>query len=150
MSENSNVLSSPDQLIDRVITDIKTQFPTVSVSDYEPLSREPIETPAILLEVVEIGKSARASGGRKAYSIELIAHCVLGSQTPNVGREICNMALFLLGLVDGNAWGLGRAVEAAGEAKAFPGVPIVGSDGCERWIVQWTQKNTYRRRLENA
>lgn len=128
------------QLHSAIIDEFKQKMPMLkTVSAYDPLSREGIKTPALLVELLEM-KPARSLGdSRMSVNVDFCCHCCLSIKTEQVEIEIRNFAAKVLQVVNGNRWGLHEAVERPSDLSAFPGVFKPDAKGFESWVVAWEQ-----------
>lgn len=145
MSENDEqaALKDLNELHDNIAKALRLAFGArlKTVSEYDPVDGETgaIQTPAVLLELVEIRPAGKVTGGRTPVELAWSAHCVLSEATANVQREVRNFAAKVLTVVDGNRWELAGAVTRAEELSAFPGMFKPGEHGFDSWIVNWKQ-----------
>ena len=123
-----------------IVSKIKAAMPVLkTVNSYDPTDRDVIVTPALLIELVEIKPGKKIGDGRLPITAEFAAHCCLSVKTDNVDIEIRNFAAKTLQVVNGNRWGLPKAVERPAALGAFPGMFKPDDKGFESWVVVWEQ-----------
>ena len=137
MSETQGDLTALHDAMSLAIKDSMAMLQTVK--SYDPLTRDTIITPAVLIEAVEMKPGSRVTGGRLPVTVEFAAHCCLSVKTERVELEIRNFAAKLLQVVNGNKWGLADAVERPERLTAFPGMFKPDDKGFESWVVTWEQ-----------
>lgn len=121
---------------------IKSALPFLrQVCAYEPAmqhGKNMIESPAVLIEVVQIKPGHKISGGRFSVTIEFAAHCILSMKTEKIQLELSNFAVRMLQIINDNRWGL-RYSKLPTDLAAFPGM-FSEELGFDSWVASWEQE----------
>lgn len=137
MTESKNDLTA---LHDAMALSIESSMPMLkTIKAYDPMTRDTIATPAVLIEAIEMKPGGRLTGGRLPVTVEFAAHCCLSVKTERVELEIRNFAAKMMQVIEGNKWGLADAVERPERLTAFPGAFKPDDKGFESWVVTWEQ-----------
>lgn len=128
-------------LHDAIIQALSTQFSSrvEYVGLYRPAPTDPINTPAILLEMEGASDTAGPGDGRIPLRCRFTVHCLLSFRTTDVEIEIRDFAAEVYRLVRKNIWGLGRDVKIPEQIEMGPGQFQPGKGGYESWYVTWDQ-----------
>lgn len=126
-----------------LLAHLKTAIPQMAtVAAYEPYKpgqEGVIDSPALLLEVINVEPGGRVSGGRFPVIFNFAVHCILSTKTPEVSVQAVNLALRVEQVIDNNRWGFGESMEIPKSIEAFPGVFKPDDKGFESWVVTWKQ-----------
>ena len=93
-----NALKDFTELHDAIEAELKKRLPLLdTVALYDPTDIEPgksfkIDTPAVLIEMVEAKPGRAVTGGRIPFNCEFALHCILSSKTPDLPLAVRNLA----------------------------------------------------------
>lgn len=93
-----NALNDFTDLHDAIEAELRARLPLVdTVSPYDPTQINPgesfkINTPAVLIEMVEAKPGRAISGGKIAFNCEFALHCILSSKTKYLPLAVRNFA----------------------------------------------------------
>lgn len=110
-----------------------------TVAAYSPLQADPINTPAVLIEMDSADEGEDCGDGRVPLKCQFLAHCILSTKTPNVQVEVRAFAAQMFQVVRHNNWGLTGNVTRPASLSMLPGEFRPGNHGYESWIVAWEQ-----------
>ena len=141
------VLESLRQLHEAILADLSAHYAdrVATIAAYDPFpeandqERQPLTTPALLLELVSIDPDAEDGTDRRVLRLTWSAHCVLSFRTAQVQIELRDFAADVLGRVRYNRWGLPAAVREPQAMSAQPGEFNPGLPGFDSWIATWEQ-----------
>lgn len=122
---------------DSLATHFAGRVETVEV--YRAGLTDPINTPAVLLEMEDGSDDVDLGDDRTPLRCRFTAHCILSFQTQNVEMEVREFAVEALSLVRRNRWGLGDDIDLPEQVEIGPGQFKPGKDGFESWYVSWEQ-----------
>lgn len=95
------VLKDFTELHDAIEAELKKRLPLLdTVALYDPTDIVPgesfkIDTPAVLIEMVEAKPGRAVTGGRIPFNCEFALHCILSSKTPDLPLAVRNLAAML-------------------------------------------------------
>jgi len=129
-----------EQYHDAIINALKLEFASRvnTIDRYEPNQENPIDTPAILLEMEYADEGFDQGDDKIPLSCKMTLHVLLGNQTPNIKLEIRKFAVQVFVLVRSNQFGLSD-VEIPSGLNMGPGDFKVGKHGYEGWFISWDQ-----------
>jgi len=108
-----------------------------TVASYEPAQINPINTPAILLEMDDCTLGG-TSDDRDELMASMIAHCIVGHKTPNIDLAVRDFAIQVSQFLRHNVFkikGIGQPENIQlGKGEFKP-----GKHGYESWYVSWDQ-----------
>ena len=141
------VLESLRQLHEAILADLSDHYAdrVATIAAYDPFpeaddqERQPLTTPALLLELVAIDPDAEDGTDRQVLRLTWSAHCVLSFRTAQVQIELREFAADVLGRVRYNRWGLPAAVREPQAMNAQPGEFRPDQVGFDSWLVTWEQ-----------
>jgi len=110
-----------------------------TVASYSPDISNPINTPALLLELEGFGDGQDRGEDRIPLRCRFTAHCILSLETPDVEIEVAQFAAQLHGLIAKNRWGLGADLLPPENIESAPSTFKPGKHGYESWAVTWEQ-----------
>jgi len=110
-----------------------------TIAHYAPLGSDPIDTPALLLELEEADEGDDIGDGRMPLRGRWAIHCVLSLHTPEVALSVREMAAEVMTLVRRNGWGMGPSIGRPKGLHMAPGDMRPGQAGYESWVVSWEQ-----------
>ena len=97
-------------------------------------------TPAVFIDLAEMDKGKKLSGGKLALDCTFIAYCVLSAKTERALLEVRNFAAAVAGVIEEHGrWGLADAVSRPTIVGLSPGVFERSGQGFECWTVEFTQ-----------
>jgi hypothetical protein len=143
----TEVLENLRQLHDAMLDDLREHYldRVQTIEAYDPCpaaddqERQPLTTPAILLELESIDPGDEDGTERHALRLTWAAHCVLSFRTAQVQLELREFVADLLWHVTYNRWGLSGAVREPQALSSQPGEFVPGIAGYDTWIVRWEQ-----------
>ncbi|MGL5483091.1 MAG: hypothetical protein ACRDC7_14455 [Aeromonas veronii] len=98
-------------------------------------------TPAVYIDLSEMEKGRKLSGGRMAMKCVFTAYCVLSSKTVRANLEVRNFAASVARVIeDQGRWGLGESVGKPTITGLSPGVFQRNGQGFECWTVEFEQE----------
>jgi len=133
---------------DNLIKLISDHFGDVlqTVSSYFPVELENtqdagivLNTPAALIEIDMLDFPESIGDGRDSIQCNVIIHCVLGSKTENLQRELRNFAVNMLLLVKNTPVACGLSADAT-DIAAMPAGFSADKDGYDSWAVSFSQR----------
>lgn len=124
-----------------IIQAFKAQFTdrVETIATYRATSTDPINTPALLLEMEDASEGPDAGDERTPLRCRFTAHCMLSFQTPNVEIEVREFAAEVFRLIRHNLWGLSGSVKRPEQIEMGPGQFKPGKAGYESCYVTWEQ-----------
>lgn len=159
MSEaNSNVLKDFTELHDNMVAELKTRMPQLdTVELYDPTEitqgeQFKINTPAILIELVEAKPGEALTGGRQAFDCVFQFYCILSKRSPQLPLAVRNLAASVAqvvafgtpteaeiehNLIPTQSWGLSkRGVKPVEKDSVaiYPGMFKPGKGGSEKTL----------------
>lgn len=145
--QSSLVLRNLRQLHDAMVAVLSAAYrdKVNTVAAYDPFpdlddqERQPLTTPAILLELQSIGEGEADGTDRQALRLDLTAHCILSLRTEQVQLELREMATDVLNRIRHERWGLAGAVQQPTALAAQAGEFAPGLAGYDSWQVTWEQ-----------
>lgn len=127
-----------DRIIDAYQTAFANRMDTIAI--YRPDNADPIDTPALLLEMEEALDERDPGDGRLPLRCRFTTHCMLSITTPNVEVEVRELAHEVFRLVRKNLWGIGpREIKVPENLELGQGLFKPGKAGYESWYVTWEQ-----------
>ena len=123
---------------------------------WDPVSDEPepeIKTPMMLIELESIDPddSSSSKPGRVSIRCSWSVHVVLSIETERLQIALAELAAAVVALIrktefapgipplNGNRWGLGKAVDVSEAVSASPAGESAGANGRDSWVVTWEQ-----------
>lgn len=156
--ETSNVLKDFTELHDNMVAELKKRLPQLdTVALYDPTEithgeKFKIDTPAILIEMVEAKPGDAITGGRQAFDCAFQFYCILSKKTPQLPLAVRNLAAAVSqvvgfgeptekeiehDLIPSQSWGLSkRGVKpvAKDSVAIYPGMFKPGKGGNDKTL----------------
>lgn len=144
----TEVLDNLRQLHDAILADLREHYldRVQTIAAYDPFpeaddqARQPLTTPALLLDLEAIDPGEEDGTDRQALRLTWAAHCVLSFRTAQLQVELREFAADLLGHIRYNRWGLAPAVAPPTALSAQPGEFVPGLAGYDTWLARWEQQ----------
>lgn len=118
---------------------VQAYFPDTQSDD--PESGLTIDTPAILIELEKHSEGKKQGDGRAVVNCEIAVHCILGTSTPNLQRELRNFGVEVQRLLTEQGFCLHEV--PAGTPEDVNGMPgwwqKAGAGGYDSWVVIFEQ-----------
>lgn len=86
----------------------------ITVGDYDACDDGKIASPALLIDIESMSLGSDVGDGRLPINLHVVVHCILGIQTPDVQRQVRDMAAEVMTLLRF------KKLDAAGLVAAFP------------------------------
>lgn len=141
------VLDNLRQLHEAILADLREHYldRVQTIAAYDPFpdpedqDRQPLVTPALLIEIDAINPGADDGTDRQPLLLNIAVHAVLSFRTADVQLELREFAADVLAHARHNRWGLYGAVQEPAALSAQPGEFRPGLSGFDSWRVAWEQ-----------
>ncbi|HSH30606.1 MAG TPA: hypothetical protein VK971_11910 [Thiohalobacter sp.] len=130
------------QIHDAILQAMTAQFSgeVENIGHYRPAQTDPVNTPALLLEMEEAQDQASPGNARIPLRCRFTLHCLLSFQTPDVEVQVREFAAAVFRLVRNNTWGFSpQEIKVPEGLELGPGQILPEKDGYEGWFVTWEQ-----------